>query len=94
MHGGGGEEVTYHRDHEKDEGEAREPQVPEGAVLQLARALGCRLERDHTAEELGCDCSPARLQTQTILSAKIILACQFWSVMNKHKNDMPQFQLC
>lgn len=58
---GGG---TDHRDHEDDEGEAWQPQVPEGAVLQLTRPLGCGLEGDHFAEQLGSDCSPACLHTQ------------------------------
>ena len=56
--------ATDHRDHEDNEGEARQPQVPEGAVLQLTRPLGCGLEGDHTAEQLGSDCSPACLHTQ------------------------------
>ena len=63
----GREEVTHHRDHEKNEGQAGKPQVPEGAVLQLARALCCRLKCDDTAEQLGSNCSPARLQTETHL---------------------------
>lgn len=65
--------VTDHRDHEDNEGEARQPQVPEGTVPQLARPLGGGLERDHTAEELGCDCSPARLYTTTTLTLSLCM---------------------
>lgn len=56
---------TDHRDHEEDEGQAREPQIPEGTVLQLAGPLCSGLERDHAAEQLGCDCSPASLHITT-----------------------------
>ena len=61
---------TYHRDHEEDEGQAREPKIPEGTVLQLARPLCSGLEGDHAAEQLGCDCSPASLHTTTPLPSQ------------------------
>ena len=53
---------THHGDHEEEEGKGGQPQVPKGTVLQLAGALSRGLEGDHTAEQLGCDCSPASLQ--------------------------------
>ena len=56
---------TDHRDHEEDEGQARQPEIPEGTVLQLARPLCSGLEGDHAAEQLGCDCSPASLHITT-----------------------------
>ncbi len=56
-------QYAHHRDHEEDEGQAREPEIPEGTVLQLARPLCSGLEGDHAAEQLGCDCSPASLQS-------------------------------
>ena len=64
-------EGAYHRDHEEDKGEARQPEVPESAVAQLARALSCCLECDHAAEQLGCDCSPACLHSTTISSSSM-----------------------
>ncbi len=61
---------THHRDHEEDEGQAGEPEIPEGTVLQLARPLCSGLESDHAAEQLGCDCSPASLHITTPLPSQ------------------------
>ena len=54
--------MICHRHHEEEEGEAGQPEIPEGAVLQGTPSLGCGLEGDHAAEELGCDGPPASLQ--------------------------------
>lgn len=65
--------VAYHRHHEDEEGEGGQPEVPEGTVLQGPAPLGCGLEGDHAAEQLGCDGPPVRLHQPTAMSAIAIM---------------------
>ena len=65
--------VAYHRHHEDEEGEGGQPEVPEGAVLQGPAPLGCGLEGDHAAEQLGCDGPPVRLHQPTTTSTTVIV---------------------
>ena len=58
------ESVAHRGDEQQSEAQARQPQVTDGGVLELARALGSGLEGDGGAADLAGECTPAGLQTR------------------------------